>query len=111
MLNIIKFFVDKKNQKLNRNIEQIEFDDLNKNKQCIIIDVRSKQEYLEGHLNGAINIPLNKIKEQIEFKIPNKQQDIILYCQAGVRSMKAANIIEKLGYTNIKNLKGGLNNK
>ena len=111
MLNIIKFFMDNKDKKSNRNIEQIDFDDLNKNKNCIVIDVRSKQEYLEGHLNGAINIPLNKIKEQVEFKIPNKQQDIILYCQSGIRSMKAASILERLGYRNIKNLKGGLNNK
>ena len=55
-----------------------------KEKQAILIDVRSKQEYEEGH--------------------------IIVYCSSGVRSKQAQEILENLGYENVYNLKGGLNN-
>lgn len=75
---------------------------------AILIDVRSHQEYREGHLQGAINIPDFEIANRIQREIPKKNQLIILYCQYGGRSKTASLIIRKLGYTNIYNLYGGL---
>ena len=82
---------------------------MNKAKQgAILIDVRSNQEYREGHLQGAINIPDFEIKNRIEKEIQKKNQLIILYCQYGGRSKNAMNLMKKIGYTNVYNLNGGL---
>lgn len=62
-----------------------------------IIDVRSRQEFIEGHIAGAINIPLIYIRDY-PF---SKNQTIILYCNAGIRSVKAKYILEKRGYKDI----------
>jgi phage shock protein E len=81
----------------------------NKIKQgAVIIDVRSKQEYNEGHLQGSINIPDHEIDKIIEKKIPNKSQLTILYCQSGYRSKNAYFKMKKKGYLNVYNLYGGL---
>ena len=80
-------------------------------KGAILIDVRSNQEYREGHLKGAINIPDFEIQNEIQRKIPRKEQLIILYCQNGSRSKNASNIMKKMGYTNVFNLKNGIQNK
>lgn len=75
-----------------------------------IIDVRSKNEYRENHLIGSINIPLSDIKQKIGEIEPNKNRKILLYCQSGLRSKKAIKILEKLGYNNLYNLSGGIEN-
>ena len=75
---------------------------------AILIDVRSNQEYREGHLQGAINIPEYEIIDRVQREIPKKNQLIILYCQYGGRSKNAILNMKKMGYTNIYNLYGGL---
>ena len=75
---------------------------------AILIDVRSNQEYREGHIQGAINIPDFEIKYRVQREIPKKNQLIVLYCQYGGRSKNAMNLMKKMGYTNIYNLNGGL---
>ena len=79
-----------------------------KNNEAMMIDVRSIQEFKEGHLLGATNIPLGEIKHKINSIIPNHGQAIIVYCQMGGRSEKAAKILKKMGYTNVYQLNGGL---
>lgn len=81
---------------------------LQEDKNSILIDVRSKQEYAEGHLANSINIPLYEMKFQND-KIPtNKQNTIIVYCASGHRSRQAKEKLEKMGYTNVYSLKNGL---
>lgn len=75
---------------------------------AILIDVRSNQEYREGHLQGAINIADFEIASRVQREIPKKNQLIVLYCQYGGRSKNAMTIMKKLGYTNVYNLYGGL---
>ena len=75
-----------------------------------LIDVRSPQEYKEGHLERSINIPLYDIKEKIHSKIPNKNTPIIVYCQSGNRSKKAIEVLEKEGDKNLYNIIGGMDN-
>ena len=75
----------------------------------IIIDVRSEQEYAEGHLNGAINIPLYRIKSETERIVEDKSKQIIVYCTSGVRSEKAQVILNSMGYMNVYNLISGFN--
>ncbi len=80
------------------------------NKKIWIIDVRTKDEFYSGHLNMAINVPLQDIREKIERIIKNKNELIVVYCQSGGRSRKACLKLEKLGYLNVYNLKGGIDN-
>ena len=75
---------------------------------AILIDVRSSQEYKEGHLQGAINIPDYDITKRVEREIPKRNQQIVLYCQYGGRSKSTMGIMKKIGYTNVYNLYGGL---
>lgn len=93
--------------------KEILYDELKENikdKETLLIDVRSSQEYDEGHINGAINIPIYNIKKEIQKVTNNKEQTIILYCSTGARSRKAKIELEKLGYENVYNLKNGLDN-
>lgn len=75
---------------------------------AILIDVRSRQEYNEGHLQGAINIPEFEIANTVEVQIPKKNQLIVVYCQYGGRSKNAVIVMNKKGYNNVYNLYGGL---
>lgn len=75
---------------------------------AILVDVRSNQEYREGHLQGAINIPDFEITDRVQREIPKKNQLIVVYCQYGGRSKEASVLMRKMGYTNVYNLYGGL---
>ena len=75
---------------------------------AILIDVRSKQEYDEGHLQGAINIPEYELTNRVRSEIPKMNQLIVTYCQYGTRSRTALKKMKQMGYTNVYNLYGGL---
>jgi len=75
----------------------------------IILDVRTKDEYLERHIPKSILIPLDRLEEEVEKKLPDKNSEIIVYCASGSRSAIAARLLAKLGYTNVYNL-GSINN-
>ena len=74
---------------------------MNENSNYIILDVRSMQEYNEGHIPNAICIPNETIGEDIINKLPNKEQLILIYCRSGNRSKQAAQKLKNLGYTNL----------
>jgi len=73
-----------------------------------LIDVRTKQEFTEGHLNNAILIPYYEVAKRIDKIISNKNETIIVYCQNGGRAQKACEILNKIGYNNVYNLKDGI---
>lgn len=73
-------------------------------KGAIVIDVRSPQEYKEGHLNGAISLPEYEIKENVETILKNKKEIIIVYCSSGSRSKKAQKELIEMGYETVYNL-------
>ena len=70
-------------------------------KNCIILDVRRADEFAEGHIPGAINVPNEEIGTAEIAKLPNKSQLILVYCRSGRRSKEASEKLVKLGYTNI----------
>ena len=70
-------------------------------KDYIILDVRRPDEYAEGHIPGAINVPNEEIGSSEIAELPNKSQLILVYCRSGRRSKEAAEKLVKLGYTNI----------
>ncbi len=100
------------NIRLNRSIErkdimQSEIKSL-MSKGAILIDVRSPQEYNEGHLDNSILLPEYEILKKIKDIIPNKNTRIILYCSSGTRSKKAQEELEKIGYKNVYNVLNGV---
>ncbi len=70
-------------------------------KNYIILDVRRPDEYAEGHIPGAINVPNEEIGTQQIPELPDKTQMILVYCRSGRRSKEASEKLVKLGYTNI----------
>lgn len=78
----------------------------------VILDVRTYEEYNQGHIEGALCIPVETISEdsraQIEMLIPNKEQIILVYCRSGNRSKTASERLADMGYVNVKEF-GGIN--
>ena len=72
----------------------------------IILDVRTQEEYDEGHIPGAIVISHEEIAEKAEKVLTDKNQMILVYCRSGRRSKIAAEALLELGYTNIKEFGG-----
>ena len=72
----------------------------------IILDVRTKEEYDEGHIPGAIVISHEEIEEKAQNVLTDKDQLILVYCRSGRRSKIAAEALVELGYTNIKEFGG-----
>ena len=72
----------------------------------VILDVREQDEYDAGHIPGAILIPYTQIEDKADEMLPDKDQQILVYCRSGRRSKIAAEALVELGYTNIKEFGG-----
>ena len=72
----------------------------------VILDVRTQEEYDQGHIPGAILIPDYEISAKAEAVLTDKNQLILVYCRSGRRSKLAAEALVKLGYSNIKEFGG-----
>ena len=72
----------------------------------IVLDVRTQEEYNEGHIPGATQISHEEIAEKAEEVLTDKDQLILVYCRSGRRSKLAAEALVELGYTNIKEFGG-----
>lgn len=72
----------------------------------ILLDVREQSEYEEGHIPGAICLPLGSIKQQAQTVLKDKEQMIYVYCRSGNRSKTAAKELCELGYENITEIGG-----
>ena len=74
---------------------------------AVLLDVRSQEEYVSGYLQGARNIPHDRIGEEISSVVPDKSAPVILYCRSGRRAETALKTMRSLGYENVLNY-GGL---
>ncbi len=70
----------------------------------LLIDVRTPAEFAEGHVEGAVNLPLDTITSSIAGVAPDKETPIGLYCRSGRRSADAGQKLQALGYTQVRNL-------
>lgn len=68
---------------------------------CVILDVRTKEEYASGHIPGAICIPNETIYKERPEQLPDLDQIILVYCRSGNRSKRAARMLYEMGYTNV----------
>jgi len=80
---------------------------LKKNGKYLLLDVREKDEYREGHLEGALSLPRGFLEIKIESAVPDKSTPILAYCAGGVRSLLAANALKEMGYQNVISMSGG----
>lgn len=72
---------------------------------AVLLDVRTPEEYADGHIEGSQNIPL-QIIERTESVIKDKSTPIFVYCRSGARSAQATNILKRMGYTNVEDIGG-----
>ena len=74
-------------------------------KNAILLDVRTSQEYREGHIPGSKNVPLQRL-DKLEELTENKDTVLNVYCHSGARSRQATNFLQYMGYTNVHNIGG-----
>ncbi|WP_416546309.1 rhodanese-like domain-containing protein [Limnohabitans sp. DCL3] len=75
---------------------------------AIVIDVCEPEEFARGHVIGAKNLPLGQLEEKLAQLVKNKASHVIMVCQVGARSARAAAAARKLGFENVQSLAGGL---
>ena len=75
-------------------------------KEYIIIDARTEEEFAQGHIKDAILIPEYEVADRAKSELPNKDALILVYCRSGRRSKIASEELVKLGYTNVKEFGG-----
>ena len=74
----------------------------------VLIDVREESEYTKDHLPGALHLGKGVIERDIEAKVPQTDAPLVLYCGGGFRSALAADNLQKMGYTNVLSMDGGV---
>jgi len=97
-------------QKVFKDADVQEFEKITAEKSVVILDVRTPQEFADGHIKDAVNIDVkaDSFKDEALRQLSDKNQMIAVYCRSGRRSVTAANILSEEGYKNIVNLKGGI---
>ncbi len=75
----------------------------------VVLDVRDREEFETGHIEGAINVSRGTLEMRIHDAVPDKNTPIICYCAAGNRGALAADTLQNLGYSNVSSIEGGLN--
>ena len=74
----------------------------------VLVDVREESEFAKDHLPGAIHLGKGIIERDIEARVPELGAEMILYCGGGFRSALAADNLQKMGYTNVISMDGGI---
>ena len=72
---------------------------------AVLLDVRTPQEYREGHIPGSQNVPLQQL-DKVEEVTENKDTVLYVYCRSGARSRQAISLLQAMGYTNVLNIGG-----
>lgn len=72
----------------------------------LLFDVRGQDEYARGHLEHSISLPLGSLVNHVSKYTRTKETEIVVYCQSGARSTRAASELSRMGYKNVKNMGG-----
>jgi len=75
--------------------------------EIVLVDVREKHEWNEGHIPDAVHVPRGFLELQIEEAVPDKSKTVVLYCAGGVRSLIAGTTLQQMGYRNVISMSGG----
>ena len=71
------------------------------------VDVRTDKEWTDGHLKGALHVPVDQVGSRAATELPNKDAPVVLYCHSGKRAQTAADTLHQLGYTHVVAMTGG----
>ena len=104
ILNILALSAISKSEENPTDVEANDIENLVKNKE-FLLDVREEYEYQDGHIKGAVNLPLREILGKKD-SLP-KDKDIYVYCRSGHRSADAVNFLKSLGFEKVHNVEGG----
>ena len=104
ILNILALSAISKSEENSTDVEASDIGKLVKNKE-FLLDVREEYEYQDGHIKGAVNLPLREILGKKD-SLP-KDKDIYVYCRSGHRSADAVNFLKSLGFEKVHNVEGG----
>lgn len=74
----------------------------------LLVDVREESEFAKDHLPGAIHLGKGIIERDIEARVPDLNTEVVLYCGGGFRSALSADNLQKMGYTNVISMDGGI---
>ena len=95
-----------------KRVREVGIDDvkarLDRGDKFVLVDVREESEYAKDHLPGAIHLGKGIIERDIEERVPELNTPIVLYCGGGYRSALAADNLQKMGYTNVLSMDGGV---
>ena len=72
---------------------------------AVLLDVRTEQEYREGHIPGSKNVPLQQL-DKINSLAENKDIPLFVYCHSGARSRQAVSLLQHMGYSSVQNIGG-----
>jgi len=93
-------------------IREVSVDDvktrIDRGENFVLLDVREESEYAHDHLSGAIHLGKGVIERDIEQRVPQLDTPVVLYCGGGYRSALAADNLQKMGYTNVLSMDGGI---
>ena len=81
---------------------------LDRGEKFLLVDVREESEYEVDHLPGAVHLGKGVIERDVEARVPEHNTPIVLYCGGGFRSALAADNLQKMGYTNVLSMDGGV---
>jgi rhodanese-related sulfurtransferase len=95
-----------------KRVREVTIDDikarLDRGEKFLLVDVREESEYAKDHLPGAIHLGKGIIERDIEERVPQLGTELVLYCGGGYRSALAADNLQKMGYTNVLSMDGGI---
>ena len=89
------------------NVDQVKAK-LDQGEKFLLIDVREESEWAKDHLPGAIHLGKGIIERDIEARVPDLATALVLYCGGGFRSALAAEVLQRMGYTNVISMDGGI---
>ena len=103
-LNIVQ---EAKKQIRETNVEEVKTR-LDRGEKLCLVDVREESEWSKDHLPGALHLSKGILERDIEGRLPDTAAEIILYCGGGFRSALAAENLQRMGYTNVLSMDGGI---
>ena len=103
----LKIVEDAKRRVRQTNVDEVRAR-LDRNDKFVLVDVREESEYAADHLPGAVPLGKGIIERDVEVKYPDLETPLVLYCGGGFRSALAADNLQKMGYTNVISMDGGI---
>jgi rhodanese-related sulfurtransferase len=103
----LKIVDDAKTRVRETNVDEVK-NKMDRGSEFTLVDVREESEFAKDHLPGAIHLGKGIIERDIEARVPDLDTEIILYCGGGFRSALAADNLQKMGYTNVISMDGGI---